>query len=152
MSPAGGAYAAGTVVTVTATPDAGYVLSGWRLDGAAAGSANPLSVTMGGAHTVEALFTPVRHVLSRWMVPIRGGRIELSPDQPDYAPGEVVVATAVPSLDNVFTGWLLDGVDMGLASSLRVTMDRDHVLQASFARPPPGLQVSVQLTGEGRLL
>ena len=56
MSPSAPSYAAGTVVTITATPDGGFELSGWTVDGAAAGVANPLQLTMDANHTVVATF------------------------------------------------------------------------------------------------
>ena len=56
VSPSAPSYAAGTVVTITATPDGGFELSGWTVDGAPAGAANPLSLTMNANHTVVAGF------------------------------------------------------------------------------------------------
>ncbi|HEX7507383.1 MAG TPA: malectin domain-containing carbohydrate-binding protein [Polyangia bacterium] len=47
-------YVAGTVVSLTATPAAGYVFAGWS--GSASGTANPLSVTMDGKKTITANF------------------------------------------------------------------------------------------------
>ena len=51
-------YPAGTVLTLTATPATGYRLGSWAIDGAAAGSANPLTLTMDTSHTVTANFVP----------------------------------------------------------------------------------------------
>ena len=53
-SPDQASYAAGTVVTLTATPNSGYTFTGWS--GSASGSANPLSVTMDGNKTIAANF------------------------------------------------------------------------------------------------
>ena len=50
-------YAAGTVVSLSATPDPGYVFTGWS--GSASGSANPLSVIMDGKKTITANFQAV---------------------------------------------------------------------------------------------
>jgi alpha-tubulin suppressor-like RCC1 family protein len=54
----GGSYSAGTVATLVATPDAGQVFLGWTVDGAFAGWANPLTITMNGDHAVAAAFAP----------------------------------------------------------------------------------------------
>jgi hypothetical protein len=50
-------YYAGTVVTVTAIPDANYKLDHWELDGSPAGSQNQISVTMNTDHVLKAYFT-----------------------------------------------------------------------------------------------
>ena len=47
-------YAAGTVVSLEAVPDTGYVFTGWS--GAAGGTVNPLTLTMSAAKTVGAAF------------------------------------------------------------------------------------------------
>lgn len=54
-SPNATSYAAGTVVTLTATPSAGYQFSGWT--GGASGTALTTTVTMSAAKTVTATFT-----------------------------------------------------------------------------------------------
>ena len=52
----GGSYPAGSVATLTATPDPGYVFTGWTVDGQFAGWASPLTLTMNGNRTVAATF------------------------------------------------------------------------------------------------
>lgn len=54
--PAGShSYAAGSAITITATPLQGFVFSGWT--GAVTGSANPLAITMDGNKSLTANFT-----------------------------------------------------------------------------------------------
>jgi levanase/fructan beta-fructosidase len=53
---AGGTYDEGTIVTITATPDAGYQFDGWSGDAGASGS-NPLSVTMDSDKSITANFS-----------------------------------------------------------------------------------------------
>ena len=55
VSPASGTFDEGTVVSLTATPDAGFSFSGWSGD--ATGSTNPLSVTMDSDKNITATFT-----------------------------------------------------------------------------------------------
>jgi cell wall-associated NlpC family hydrolase len=55
-SPGTYSYQAGTVVTVTAIPDANYKLDHWELDGNNIGSANPISITMNTNHNLHAVF------------------------------------------------------------------------------------------------
>ena len=58
VTPATGAINAGTAVALTATPSAGSTFIGWTVDGAPAGLANPLTITMNGDHTAVAAFAP----------------------------------------------------------------------------------------------
>jgi uncharacterized repeat protein (TIGR02543 family) len=55
FDPLGGTYGAGTVVTLTATPETGFQFSGWSGD--LSGSANPATITMDGSKNVTATFT-----------------------------------------------------------------------------------------------
>ena len=56
-SPDQATYAAGSVVSLSATPDAGFMFTGWG--GSASGSANPLAITMDGKKTITANFQAV---------------------------------------------------------------------------------------------
>lgn len=57
-SPVPGSYVydEGTVVSVEAFNNSGYVFDHWRLDDVSIGSANPINVTMDGNHTLVAVF------------------------------------------------------------------------------------------------
>ena len=57
LSPAGGTYNYGTVVTLTATPAAGYTFTGWS--GGLTGSTNPATITMDASKTVVATFAVI---------------------------------------------------------------------------------------------
>lgn len=71
-------YDEGAVVTVTATPDSGYVFDHWELDGENIGSANPTSVVMDADHELKAVFAtapaapspPLTGPLGIWTFPI----------------------------------------------------------------------------------
>jgi hypothetical protein len=54
------AYPVGTPVTLTPQPAAGQTFTGWTVDGAYAGWANPLDITMDADHTVVATFAPTK--------------------------------------------------------------------------------------------
>jgi len=55
LAPPGGSYDAGTVVTLTAVPESGWVFTGWSED--LTGNANPDSITMDSDKDVTATFT-----------------------------------------------------------------------------------------------
>jgi len=48
---------AGTTLTVTATPNNGYTLNHWQLDGVNVGSRNPLTVAFNSNHVLQPVFT-----------------------------------------------------------------------------------------------
>jgi uncharacterized repeat protein (TIGR02543 family) len=52
-------YAAGEAVRLIATPAAGYVFTGWTVDGSAAGWASPATLTMRAKRVVRATFAPI---------------------------------------------------------------------------------------------
>jgi parallel beta-helix repeat protein len=59
--PAPGTYTywSGTTVSVAASPDTGYFLDRWELDGVYMGIPNPAHVTMNMNHTLHAVFKPL---------------------------------------------------------------------------------------------
>src|SRR5450830_966573 len=57
LVPAGETYNYGTVVTLTATPAAGYTFTGWSGD--LTGSTNPATITMDAGKTITATYAPL---------------------------------------------------------------------------------------------
>ncbi|MFN8516972.1 MAG: S-layer homology domain-containing protein [Chloroflexia bacterium] len=60
VSPPSATFQDGVVVSVSAVPATGSLFTGWTVDGAAAGWANPLTVTMDQNHTVQATFVTAK--------------------------------------------------------------------------------------------
>jgi len=56
-APATYTYPNGTQVSVTAIPSTNYAFDYWELDGAYAGTENPITITMDSDHTLKAYFT-----------------------------------------------------------------------------------------------
>jgi len=50
-------YAPGTQIQVSESPVSGWQFDHWIIDGVNLGNANPLSITMDGAHTIQAVFS-----------------------------------------------------------------------------------------------
>lgn len=57
VSQSSGSFAAGTVLSLTATPSSGYLFTGWSGD--ASGTSNPLSLTMNANKNITANFSAV---------------------------------------------------------------------------------------------
>jgi hypothetical protein len=85
ISPQANAYATGSGVTITATPEAGQSFLGWSGD--AAGAANPLSLTMDANKLIYANFTKRPQLLlasDADLIRHEGVRLQLSSDPGDH--------------------------------------------------------------------
>lgn len=160
-----GSFAEGTVVSLSATPDAGQSFSGWG--GACSGTAG-CTVVLGADVSVSAAFAelkPVRHTLTV----TRGGdgRVVSTPAGIDcgdgcaasFTAGSTVSLVATPGAGSSFTGW--SGACSG-TGACNVSMAGDAAVTATFAATPvdecaglnpaaPGAPVRAQLaTGPGQ--
>jgi hypothetical protein len=144
-------YTNGTSVSVTAVPDAYYLLDHWLLDGNNVGAANPASVSMTDDHTLQPIFKQVTYALM--ISATTGGTTNPAPGTYTYNGGTTVDVTATRSAGYRFSHWVLDGSNAGSATLIHVLMDSNHNLQAVFAEthtliivapqggttsPPPG--------------
>ncbi|WMN10674.1 InlB B-repeat-containing protein [Marivirga salinae] len=128
VAPTNGTYDDGTVVELTAVPDAGFVFDGWSGD--ASGTTNPISVTLDADKTVTATFSPIQRTLS---LNATNGSItpDVAPTNGTYDNGTVVELTAVPDAGFVFDGW--SGDASGTTNPISVTMDADKTVTANFS-------------------
>ena len=131
LSPPGGSYAAGTVVTLTAVPSSGWQLSSWGGD--LSGSANPSQLTMNSNRSVWATFTEIpRYPLT---LQVNGlGTVSLSPSAASYLSGTQVVCTATPAAGWSFDGW--SGDLQGAANPSTIVMNAAKTVTASFLSAP----------------
>jgi endoglucanase len=120
-------YVAGTIVTLTAVPDEGYLFSGWQGD--ASGNTNPLQVNMNANKTITALFSeiPVTWTLT---LTAENGSVTVDPEKDEYQDGETVLLTAVPGAGYLFTGW--GGDAESEENPLEITMGSDMNITAIF--------------------
>jgi uncharacterized protein (TIGR02145 family)/uncharacterized repeat protein (TIGR02543 family) len=124
-SPNANSLDSGTVVTLTAVPDAGYQFTGWS--GGLTGTTNPTSVMMNAAKSVVANFAPKAYTLS---IVATNGSVSKSPDANSYDSGIVVMLTAVPDAGYQFTGW--SGGLTGTTNPTSVTMNAAKSVTANF--------------------
>ncbi|NBV25452.1 MAG: hypothetical protein EBS05_26515, partial [Proteobacteria bacterium] len=105
-SPSASSYLSNSVVTVTATPDAGWTFLHWTGDtngftggtASAAGATN--TITMNRARSVQAVFGTT---LATSIV--GSGTVQLSPASGPYAYGSVVRLTPKPAVGHYFSLW-----------------------------------------------
>ncbi len=125
-SPNQPAYFAGTIVTLTATPNTGSNFSGWS--GSIGGTTNPITITMDADKVMTAAFDLMTYTLT--ISTVGGGVVVHQPDQSSYPYGSQVALTATANLGYSFAGW--SGSATGFANPLWVTMIANKVITATF--------------------
>jgi len=133
VSPSGGTFDEGTIVTLTATPDAGYAFSNWS--GSVSGTANPVNITMNGNKSVTANFTEVQVPVYTLTTSVVGSG-SVSPSGGTYEEGTVVTLTATAGAGYVFDGW--SGDASGSNATTSVTMNSNKSVTATFVEEPTG--------------
>ncbi len=127
-------YLAGTQVTISATPDPGYIVTGWTGCDNIAG--NQCTVTVDQVRTVEMSFGLPTYTLTTGTVlpnsvSSQPGTILCGAVCSDtFDSGQVVTLTANPAAGWRFNDWF--GDCSGTSPSIQVTMDRDKTCRASF--------------------
>jgi hypothetical protein len=119
-----------TVINVTALPDTGYLFDYWGFDGAPAGSANPINVSMNIDHSLQAVFVRTYNLTLSTTI---GGTTSPPPGIHIYPNETVINVTALPDTDYYLDHWNLDGYNLGAPNSIQVLMSTDHFLAAVFA-------------------
>jgi len=145
LAPPGGTYAYGTVVRLTALPQAGSYFGLWG--NAASGSANPLFFTVTNAtQTVSSLFAPTPAGQVTLAVLINGaGEVTANPAANLFAPTDSVTLTAVPDPGQRFYSW--SGDALGTQTSITLAMTQNRVVTANFASRP--VLVLNRVAGDG---
>jgi pectate disaccharide-lyase len=126
-SPNATSYNAGTLVTLTATPAAGYTFTSWS-NGA---STATTVVTLNANTTISANFSAIvvgQFTLTTTASPTAGGTIAKSPNATTYSSGTVVTVTATPAIGYTFTSWS----NGATTSSTTVTMNSNKSITANF--------------------
>ena len=127
VSPSGGTYDEGTVVTLNAYPDPGWVFSGWSGD--LSGSTNPVTIIMDSDKTITATFSQLsQYILT--VTPDGQGSVTLNPAGGIYDEGTPVTLTAEPDLDWAFVEW--SGDLTGTNNPATITMDSNKNVTAHF--------------------
>jgi len=124
-------YSGGASVTLTPTPNTGYVFTSWSGD--ATGTANPLTVTMNANKNITANFTAVASAFTLNVTAVNGTVVK-NPDQLNYLNGANVILTASPNSGYVFSSWSGDAT--GSVSPVTVTMNSNKNVTANFVLAP----------------
>jgi uncharacterized repeat protein (TIGR02543 family) len=124
-------YASGETVTLQATPNSGYIFTGWS--SSASGTTNPITVTMDANRTVTANFTAAGSATTYTLTVIgtEGGMAFWSPTRASYTPGATVIITALTDSGYTFSGW--SGDITAKSSSTSIVMNGNKTVTANFA-------------------
>jgi len=139
LDPPGGVYDAGSIVTLHAIPNEGYVFSDWG--GALSGSGNPATLVMDADQLVFARFD---RTVGLGVSTSPGGSVALDPPGGVYASGTQVTLTANAEAGQVFAGW--SGDLAGSDNPATLVVDAHMNVTASFDAL---LNVTVQATQGG---
>jgi hypothetical protein len=135
--PSNGPYTNSSIVSLTATPDPGWVFDHWSGD--ASGSNNPISVSVTAPMSVQAVFVPL---FSLTATSPGGGSANVNPTPGPYPSNSVVSVTASPGPGWTFLGW--QGDAGGTNNPLSLTMDSPKNISAVF-----GIRLGIAITFPG---
>ncbi len=145
-----GKYDNGTVVTLTANANSGYVFSNWS--GGASGSTNPTTVTISGDTSVTANFNTTGCSLSLAASPADTGYFNTDPapgGDGKYTYGTVVTITAIPNTGYSFSSW--SGDASGSTNPTTVTMNGNKSVTGNFAQARYTLTLTPSPSGGGTI-
>jgi uncharacterized repeat protein (TIGR02543 family) len=146
LSPAGGTYASGSSVQLTANPAVGYVFSSFSGDLASA--SNPGTLVVNGNKSVTANFTPTLCTLTTSVT--GSGSITLSPTASGnaYVCGTQVQVTAVPGSGYSFGNF--SGALTGNTNPQTLTVNTSTSVSATFTAGT-SCTLSTSTTGSGTI-
>jgi len=128
-------YNSGSLITVTAVPNAGYTFVNWT-DGATVASTNAAyTFALTTNRTLVANFTQNAYTLTITANPALGGTVVKNPNQATYAPGTTVQLTVTPNAGFTFTSWTGDA--SGSTNPLSVVMNANKNITANFTQAAP---------------
>ncbi len=134
-SPEKTAYTYGDIVTVTASPAAGWSFDHWN--GSCTGNGTCV-VTIDGNEIVTATFLESANSLNVSVV--GSGTVTKSPDQPTYPNGTNVILTATSAAGWLFTGWT---GDLNITNNpVTITMDSNKSVIATFTQTEYSLTIT----------
>jgi uncharacterized repeat protein (TIGR02543 family) len=141
-SPVAASYTPGTVLTLTATPAAGYTFAGWS--GGVTGTANPETITMDGNKTVTATFTVVP---TYTLTPTAGTGGTMTPNtaQAVLQGGSATFSIAANTGYRI-ADVTVDGASQGNISSYTFTnVTSNHTIKAAFEKEQEQTVIVLQI-------
>lgn len=133
ITPGSGRYALDSDVTLTATPATGYDFSHWLESEANIGNEPQLTHHVVGDANLTAVFTLRHYDVTIGCDETQGTVTGAATGIYEY--GTMLQLTAVPSDDNTFSGWLINGQMLeGATETITITVVQTVTVQAIFAQ------------------
>lgn len=134
----GGTFAQGSLVTVTAMPNAGFAFTNWTDSGSTtiASTSASYQFTMAGNRTLVANFGPVtagNFAVNLSSNPPAGGT---TTGAGSYSAGTLVTVTASPNPGYTFLNWTDNGNIASTSSSFQFILNGNRTLVANFSIIP----------------
>ena len=139
-NPTPGPYLSNTVVTITATPNAGWMFLQWLGD--ASGGSAVTNLTMNRAKAVQAIFGTTLGTTAA-----NGGYVMLNPPGGIYPYGTTVQLSAIPSNGNFFAIW--GNAAGGNVNPLNFVLTNANPTVSSLFAPVPGGQAALTVIPVG---
>jgi hypothetical protein len=150
LSPTGGSYPLGSVVSLTAIPASGFQFVGWSGD--LSGGASPATIVMDGDRSVNASFGELPPGFVSLDVALDGpGTVATSPAGRVHPVGTLVTLAATPASGHVFGEW--SGDVSGAANPASLTLTGHGSVTATFLELAPGLaSLDLAVSGPGSIV
>lgn len=127
-------YNSGTMVTATATPNAGYTFVNWT-EGALIASTNAAyTFLLNSNRVLVANFLINGYTLTTSTFPLTGGTVVKNPSQASYNSGSSVILTATANPGYTFTSWSGDAT--GSTNPVTILMNSNKTVTANFTLVP----------------
>jgi uncharacterized repeat protein (TIGR02543 family) len=137
----GGEYTKGSNVTITATPNQGYVFSGWS--GNSNSTEPSITLVMEGNISITATFTQIINKYTLQVLSTEGGNVDIEEEEEEYEEGTTVEITASAEENYQFINWTdSEGNIIGEDLIISITIDNDIQIQANFALVPENIEFS----------
>ncbi|MCE5249036.1 InlB B-repeat-containing protein [bacterium] len=141
-------YVENVLVTITATPAAGYRFVNWT-GGVASDTSSTTTVWMNGDKAVKANFTRIQYTLTMAVNTAGWGTTSPSAGAHTYDEGTVVTVTATPSSGYRFVNWT-GNVANTTSASTTATVTGNMTVTANFEKIPQSvLTMAVNTAGWG---
>ena len=135
----GGEYNKGSNVTITATPNQGYVFSGWS--GNSNSTEPSITLVMEGNISITATFTQIINKYTLQVLSTEGGNVDI--EEEEYEEGTTVEITASAEENYQFINWTdSEGNTISEDLIISITIDNDIQIQANFDLVPENIEFS----------